>query len=92
MKRVRIGIIGCGTIAEAQAMAAKQLEKTELVAVSEVIEENAKSFEKKMGINHVFTDYKKMLESDLIDAINNCTPKFMDKQVVVDAAKSKKHR
>ena len=41
MKKLKVGIIGCGTIAEGQAIAAKQLKNTELTAVCDVIEENA---------------------------------------------------
>lgn len=39
MKKLKVGIIGCGTIAEGQAIAAKQLKNTELTAVCDVIEE-----------------------------------------------------
>lgn len=91
MKRIKVGIIGCGTIAEGQAIAAKQLKNTELVAVCDVIEENAREFAQKLKIPNVFTDYHEMLKVDLVDAIYNCTPNFMHKQVVVDAAKAKKH-
>lgn len=91
MKKIRVGIIGCGTIAEGQAASAKELENTELVAVSDIVEKNAEAFAKKFGIRHVFTDYREMLKGDLIDAVYNCTPNFMHKQVVVDAANAKKN-
>lgn len=88
---MKVGIIGCGTIAEGQAIAAKQLKNTELTAVCDVIEENAWEFARKLNVPNVFTDYKEMLQTDLIDAVYNCTPNFMHRQVVVDAAKAKKH-
>ena len=91
MKKLKVGIIGCGTIAEGQAIAAKQLKNTELTAVCDVIEENAWEFARKLNVPNVFTDYKEMLQTDLIDAVYNCTPNFMHRQVVVDAAKAKKH-
>lgn len=91
MEKLRIGIIGCGTIAEGQAISAKQLKNTELVAVSDIIEDNARQFAEKLKIPSVFTDYKEMLANESVDAVYNCTPNFMHKQVVVDAAKAKKH-
>ena len=90
MRKLRVGIIGCGTIAESQAMAASQLKNTQLVAVCDRVEDNVNSFAENIM-------YQECLQitnfccSRKIDAIYNCTPNYMHKQIVVDAAKAGKH-
>lgn len=91
MKKLRVGIVGCGTIAEGQAAAAKGLKNTELAAVCDVIEEHAGKFAGKFDIPNVFVSYQEMFQSGLIDAVYNCTPNFMHRQVAVDAADAGLH-
>ena len=69
MRKLRVGIIGCGTIAESQAMAASQLKNTQLVAVCDRVEDNVNSFAEKYNVPRVFTDYKLLLQQEDIDAI-----------------------
>lgn len=69
MKKLRVGIVGCGTIAEGQAAAAKGLKNTELAAVCDVIEEHAGKFAGKFDIPNVFVSYQEMFQSGLIDAV-----------------------
>lgn len=77
-KKIRIGIIGTGWIADAHAKAFKQMPDLELVAASDLIPGKAAAFIEKHGFENVKTDYKDHLEminddSLALDAVSICT-------------------
>ena len=77
-KKLRIGIIGCGWIAEAHIACYKLMPDVEIVAGADLIPGKAEAFFKKHGVEGVKTDYashKEMLddESLKLDAVSICT-------------------
>ena len=65
MDMVKIGIIGCGGIANGKHMPAlKKLKDVEMVAFCDIIEERAQKAAKEYGVPgaKVFTDYKELLK------------------------------
>ena len=68
MKKVRIGIVGTGTIAHRFAEAIANVKNAELTAVASRTAEGAKKFGDEFGIEYRFDSYEKMAESDVIDA------------------------
>ena len=74
MKKIRWGIVGPGCIANKFAVAVKNVECAELVAVASRSEENAKTFADKYDIKNVFVGYEEMAESDAVDAVYVATP------------------
>lgn len=74
MKTIRWGIVGPGDIAEKFARAVKNVEGACVAAVASRSEERGKAFAEKFGIEHVFTGYEAMAESDTVDAVYVCTP------------------
>lgn len=74
MKQIRWGIAGPGDIAEKFAHAVKNVEGAHVAAVASRSEERGKAFAEKFGIEHVFTGYEAMAESDTVDAVYVCTP------------------
>lgn len=73
----RIGIIGCGGIANGKHMPAlKELDNAKMVAFCDIIEERAEEAKKKFGEPDakVYTDYKKLLEDKTIDVVHVLTP------------------
>lgn len=77
-KKIRIGIIGTGWIADAHADAFKHMPDLELVAASDLIPGKAAAFIAKHGFENVKTDYKDHLEminddSLKLDAVSICT-------------------
>lgn len=74
MKKIRWGIVGPGTIANKFAVAIKNVECAELVAVASRTEKNGREFAGKYDIENVFVGYEKMAESDLVDAVYIATP------------------
>ena len=92
MKTINVGIIGTGGIATNQHMPAlaKQPD-VKIIAVCDVWEESAKRAAEKFDVPHIFSDYKKMLEMDDLDAVHVCTPNFLHMQPSVDALNAGKH-
>lgn len=92
MKTINVGIIGTGGIATGQHMPAlsKQAD-VKILAVCDVSEESAKNAAAKFDVPHIFSDYKKMLEMDELDAVHVCTPNFLHMQPAIDALNAGKH-
>jgi predicted dehydrogenase len=65
MDKVRIGVVGCGAIAEGMHMpgikAIEQMGKCEIVAVCDVLEERARYIQDKFAIPAYYTHLGKML-------------------------------
>ena len=77
-KKLRVGIIGCGWIADAHMKSYLKQPDVEIVAGADLIPGKAKAFMEKYGLENVKTDYashKEMLddESLKLDAVSVCT-------------------
>lgn len=94
MEKVRIGIIGCGGIANGKHMPSlKALDTAEMVAFCDIIEERAEKAKQDFGTPDakVYTDYKKLLEDKTIDVVHVCTPNRSHSFITVDALDAGKH-
>ncbi|MDA1191814.1 MAG: Gfo/Idh/MocA family oxidoreductase [Candidatus Poribacteria bacterium] len=93
-KKVRVGFIGSGGIAQGKHVPGHQSVKgVEIVACSDISEPRAKAFAERNGIKPdlVFTDYHKMLEVNEIDAISVCTPNCFHADPTIAALNAGKH-
>ncbi len=77
-RKMRVGIIGCGWIADAHIRAYLEQPDVEIVAGADLVPGKAKAFFEKHGVEGVKTDYashKEMLddESLRLDAVSICT-------------------
>lgn len=93
MSKLKIGIIGCGGIAENKHMPAlsKLSDKAEMVAFCDIIIEKAQKAAKDYGTNaKVFSDYKELLKEDL-DVVHICTPNRSHSEITVAALEASKH-
>lgn len=92
MKTINVGVIGTGGIAVGQHMPALDKQPDiKILAVSDVNEQAAKSAAEKFSVSHIFSDYKKLLEMDEIDAVHICTPNFLHASPTIDALNAGKH-
>ena len=91
MSKIRFGIIGGGMIGPFHAEAISQLEDAELIGVATTRRETAKPFAEKFGAKVWYTDYRRLLQRDDIDAVNICTPPFLHEEMTIAAAKEGKH-
>lgn len=91
---VRVGIIGCGGIANGKHMPAlSKLKNVKMVAFCDIIEKKALAAREKFGTPDcaVYTDYKKLLEDKSIDVVHVLTPNRSHSFITVDAMEEGKH-
>ena len=93
-KKVRLGIIGCGGIANNKHMPAeKRNPEVEMAAFCDIIEERALKARDDFGTPDcaVYTDYRQLLADDSIDAVLVLTPNNSHCRITVDALDAGKH-
>ena len=91
---VKVGIIGCGGIANGKHMPAlKALPDVQMVAFCDLIEERAVQAKKDYGTPDakVYVDYKELLADPEIEAVHVCTPNRSHSFITVDALDAGKH-
>lgn len=92
MKKVRVGIVGAGFIAKIHMAAFKENYQTiEVVGVCAGHRENAERFAKEHGIPYVFDNFELLCSSSYIDVVDVCTPTNLHDDVILCAAKNRKH-
>ena len=93
-KLIKVGIIGCGGIANGKHMPSlKKVQDCEMVAFCDIIPERAEAAAAKYGTPDakVFTDYKELLKEADIDVVHVCTPNRSHSFITVDALEAGKH-
>ena len=91
---LKIGIIGCGGIANGKHMPAlSKLGDVKMVAFCDLIEEKARKAAAKYGDEDslVCTDYRKLLEDPSIDVVHVLTPNRWHSEITVAALEVGKH-
>ena len=93
-KTLKIGIIGCGGIANGKHMPSlSKLKNCELVAFCDIVLEKAQKAAEKFGTKdaQVFENYKDLLALKEIDVVHVCTPNLTHSFITVDALEAGKH-
>ena len=93
MKLLRVGIVGCGGIANGKHLPSIKKEgSAEIVAFCDITEQRAIDAAKKYGTDDakVFTDYHELMKLEL-DAVYVCTPNRSHCEITVAALESGKH-
>ncbi|MGC9013732.1 MAG: Gfo/Idh/MocA family protein [Thermoproteota archaeon] len=89
---IKVGIAGSGGISYAHANAYLSLkERVKVVAVSDVELGRAEALAKYLGGAKVYSDYKDMIESEDIDAVDICLPHHIHKEAILYSIKKEKH-
>ena len=94
MKIIKVGIIGCGGIANGKHMPSlAKVEGCEMVAFCDIVLERAEKAAKQYGTPDakVFTDYKDLLAMEEIDVVHVLTPNRSHSFITVDALRAGKH-
>ena len=92
MNKVKVGIIGCGTIANnAHIPAYMKNDNVIIKYFCDIIPERAIAAVEKYGCGIAVTDYHEVLEDHDIEAISVCTPNNMHSAIAIDALKAGKH-
>ncbi len=78
MTKVRVGIIGAGKIAERlHCPQYSGLKNVEIVAICDIVKKKAERLAEMFKIGRVYTDYKKMLKEESLDAVSVCLPNYL---------------
>ncbi|PKM93945.1 MAG: gfo/Idh/MocA family oxidoreductase [Firmicutes bacterium HGW-Firmicutes-1] len=85
MKRLRVGIIGCGNIFPMHAYPAMKREEVELIAVCDNKEDRAKEKAGELGCKY-YVDYKEMIDKEKLDVVHICTPHYLHAPMSIYAA------
>ncbi len=94
MREIRVGIIGCGGIANKKHMPAlKKVDGVRLVAFCDIKRERAEAALDKFGDAGAvaYTDYKELLRDESIEVVHVCTPNRSHSTITVDALEAGKH-
>lgn len=91
MKPLKIGVIGCGSIAKHRHIPEYMAnEHAEIVAVCDIVKDRAKEMADQIGAK-AYTDYKDLLKDESIEAVSVCTPNALHAPISIDALKAGKH-
>jgi len=93
-KVYRIGIVGCGGIANGKHMPSlSKLENVEMVAFCDIIPERAEEAAAKFGTAEakVYADYKEMLAEEQLDIVHVLTPNDAHAEISIAALESGHH-
>jgi len=88
---LRIGMIGCGGIANHHAKRIKDVEDAQIVHCSDVSGDAAAQMAEEYGAAAHDTDYHALLDDKDVDAVYVCLPTFLHRDAVVAAAEAGKH-
>lgn len=93
MEKLRVGIVGAGSIAHAHLNAYQQFaDRCEVVAVADVFVEKAQEFAQQIGDSvRAYGDHREMLANEDIDLVSVCTPPFNHAPIAIDALQAGKH-
>ncbi len=90
MDKLRVGIIGCGTILPVHLDSIHSIKEVELSVVCDIDERRAKAVAKLEGCRYE-TDYKKVLQDKSIDVVHILTPHFLHTPMAIEALEHHKH-
>lgn len=91
MKKVKVGLIGCGFISEIHARSLARVANSEVIACATPKGDRAIKFAKKYNIPKWFLDYKKLFEIDEINMIVIGAPNNIHAEITINAVKAGKH-
>ena len=88
-KRVNVGVIGSGAIAElAHIPNYKKLDGVEVVALSDINLSRAEKMAQEFDVPRAYGDYRKMLKENDLDIVSVCTPNYAHCQPTIDTLRA----
>lgn len=91
MNKIRVGIIGTGSISHCHMDGYRQLDHVEVVAACDINEQRVDEYARQYNIPHVFTDYNEMLKMEDLDAVSVTTWNNVHAAASIAALKAGKH-
>ena len=92
-RKIGIGIVGAGFLAETRARCYARVAGVpgKVVAVVDTIEERAEAYARRYSIPKWLTDYRELLELPEIDLVDLCVPNHLHRPMTEAAASAGKH-
>lgn len=90
-KKVKIGIVGAGTIGNVHATAYSKIPDVELVGICDILPDKLKAFAEKHNIPKTFATHQEMLADPDIEAISVCVPNCSHAPIAIDALNAGRH-
>jgi predicted dehydrogenase len=90
-KTARLGVIGTGAIGTMHLQASRDCRRMEISAICDLVEPRARARAEEFGVPRVYTDYRKLLADDAVDAVLVCTPNNTHLPITTAACKAGKH-
>lgn len=91
MKKLRVGFIGAGAIADLHYLGYKDNPKAELYAICDVDEALLQQRASAWGVEKTYTDYRDLLADPLVDAVEIITPHHLHAEMGIAALDAGKH-
>ena len=88
---IRVGIVGCGRIAELHAMGYRGREDARICAVCDVNKGHAEKAARAWGVEKIYTDYQRLLADPEIDLVELLVPHHLHASMTVQACMAGKH-
>ncbi|MED1123079.1 Gfo/Idh/MocA family oxidoreductase [Bacillus atrophaeus] len=91
MKKIKVGVIGCGSIAQYRHLPEYHMNKqAEIIAVCDSNQQRSNKVAGQFGAK-AYVNYKELLASGAIDAVSVCTPNYLHAPISIAALKSGLH-
>ncbi|MFD0048248.1 Gfo/Idh/MocA family protein [Actinomycetes bacterium NPDC127524] len=91
MRKLRIGVIGCGSIATHRHLPEYAANpEAEIAAVCDIVKERAEE-KAELYQAKAYTSYEELLQDNTIDAVSVCTPNYLHAPITIAALKAGKH-
>lgn len=91
MKKLKIGIIGVGSISEEHIKAYQKNPNVEVYALCDLNDDRVKAMSEKYSVKRIYTDMHEMLKLDELDAVSVCTWNSAHAECAIAALNAKKH-
>lgn len=92
MSKVKIAVIGCGTIANsAHIPAYLKHPDVEITYFCDILKDRADKAVRDYGCGQAVEDYRELLDSPDVDAVSICTPNHLHAPITIDFLRAGKH-
>lgn len=84
MKKLRVGIIGCGRVSVKHIVPLKEMEEVELVACCDIKPGRAEEVARQYGLS-AYQSYEEMFDKERLDCVHLCLPHYLHSVVSIAA-------
>lgn len=84
-RRMKVGIIGCGAIANVHLYAYEENRSAEVVSIADLDEKARVNLAQEYSINSHTADYRELLANKNIDLVDICLPHYLHCKIAIEA-------